>query len=59
MNVLVFGAMGLLYPLLRWLTPRHVTTAENLGRAMIAVAVSGYSKQILENRDIDAVGGAP
>jgi hypothetical protein len=36
-------------------TARHVTTTENVGRAMIRVAASGYSKQVLENPDINAV----
>lgn len=47
--------MGPLYPVLRRLVPRHLTTAQNLGRAMIAVAVGGYSKRVLENPDINAL----
>jgi len=50
--------LGPLYPLLKRIAPRHVTTAENLGRAMIAVATTGYSKRVLENPDINALGGA-
>ena len=42
-----------LYPLIQRLAPRHVTTAENVGRAMIEVATRGYPKRILENPDID------
>ena len=41
-----------LYPLLRRLVARHVTTTENVGRAMIRVAASGYSMRVLENPDI-------
>jgi len=44
-----------LYPLLKRLLPRHVTTTENVGRAMIRVAADGYSKRALENRDINAL----
>jgi len=47
-----------LYPVLKRIAPTHVTTSENLGRAMIAVATVGYSKQILENSDINKIGEA-
>lgn len=45
--------LGPLYPLLRRLLPRHVTTTESVGRAMIQVAASGYSKHVLEKPDIN------
>ena len=49
-----------LYPILRTLLPRHVTTGENLGRAMIGVARHGYSSSILESDDINAAArGVP
>jgi uncharacterized protein YbjT (DUF2867 family) len=44
-----------LLPLLRWFFPQLVTTTEILGRAMIRVAENGYSKAILESRDINQV----
>jgi uncharacterized protein YbjT (DUF2867 family) len=44
-----------LYPVLRRVLPRMVTTTEDIGRAMIAVAVHGYQKHTLENTDITAV----
>jgi uncharacterized protein YbjT (DUF2867 family) len=47
-----------LYPLLKRIAAKHVTTSENVARAMIAVAERGYSKRILENADINALGGA-
>ena len=50
-----YAIMGPLFPVLRRLAPRHVTTSENLGRAMIAVAAAGYSKRVLENPDINAL----
>ncbi|MEO8580665.1 MAG: epimerase, partial [Gemmatimonadales bacterium] len=37
------------------LFPKYVTTTEQLGKAMIAVARNGYSKPILETRDISSV----
>ena len=43
-------------PLLSWMvraTPNHMTTSEQLGRAMIKVARSGYPKPILESEDIN------
>ena len=46
------------YPLLR-LMPRWVTNTRTLGRAMIEVAASGYSKPILESEDINRVGDPP
>ena len=47
-----------LYPLLHALAPRHMTTAEHVGRAMIAAAASGYPKRLLENADIDALAAS-
>jgi uncharacterized protein YbjT (DUF2867 family) len=41
-----------MYPLLRPLFPRFMGTLEELGRAMIAVAKTGYSSHILELKDI-------
>jgi len=54
----VYAILGPLYPVLRRLAPRHVTTAENVGRAMLAVAASGYGARVLENPDINAAAGA-
>jgi uncharacterized protein YbjT (DUF2867 family) len=41
-----------LYPLLKLAMPGYVCTSEEFGRAMIAAAVGGADKQILESRDI-------
>jgi uncharacterized protein YbjT (DUF2867 family) len=46
-----------LYPLLPRLLPGYVTTSENIGRAMIAVARNGSDRRILENPDIDRLAG--
>jgi uncharacterized protein YbjT (DUF2867 family) len=48
-------ALAPLYPLLKRLFPRKVTTTEQMGRAMLAVAKHGAPKQVLENQDINAV----
>lgn len=50
----IYAILGPLYPVLKRLAPAHVTTAENLGRAMIACAAQGYPKRVLENPDINA-----
>jgi hypothetical protein len=38
----------------RWL-PKHVTTTEVVGRAMLQVAREGAKKRVLENEDINAI----
>ncbi len=53
---LFYQAMAPLYPVLRRLTPNLVTTSEAVGRAMIGLALRGYSSRILEVRDINRVG---
>jgi uncharacterized protein YbjT (DUF2867 family) len=50
-----YRAAGPLFPLIRRIWPRQVTTTENVGRAMIEVAARGYSGRILENPDINAL----
>lgn len=52
---LMYAVLGPLYPLLYRLAPRHVTTSENLGCAMIKVATNGYTKRVLENSDINQI----
>jgi uncharacterized protein YbjT (DUF2867 family) len=49
----LYTALRPLYPWLRRLLPGHVTTTVNVGRAMIRVAASGYSKRVLANPDIN------
>jgi uncharacterized protein YbjT (DUF2867 family) len=50
---LFYAAMAPLYPLLRAGFPGAVTTTEQLGRAMLAVARRGYGRPILDSRDIN------
>lgn len=40
-----------LFPLIKLLAPRHVSTTEELGRAMLHVAKHGFERRILENWD--------
>jgi len=45
-----------LFPLLRWVARRWVTTSDRVGRAMLRVARDGAPRRILENAEIDAIG---
>jgi len=47
-----YTLMTPLYPALRALFPRAITTTEHLGRVMLRLARSGYSKPVLEPADI-------
>lgn len=53
---LMYGVMGPLFPLLKWLAPRQVITTEELGRAMVAIAAKGADKRVLEAADLIAIG---
>jgi uncharacterized protein YbjT (DUF2867 family) len=50
-----YAVGGPLFPLLKRLFPDKVTTTEQMGRAMIAVARHGAGKRVLEQADINAV----
>lgn len=50
-----YQLMAPVYPVLKRLAPNLVTTNEIVGRAMIEVAINGYSSSILEVRDINRV----
>jgi uncharacterized protein YbjT (DUF2867 family) len=52
---LVYAVLGPLYPVLRRLSPRSVTTTDAVGQAMITAAREGAPKHVLENRDINAL----
>ena len=51
-----YATMSWFYPLLRALFPNYVSTLQVVGRAMINAALAGYPKQILEVKDINALG---
>jgi len=50
----IYRLTGPLLPILRRAFPRLVTTTEQLGRAMVNVAVDGWPAHILETTDINA-----
>jgi uncharacterized protein YbjT (DUF2867 family) len=49
----VYDLTAPLMPLLKGRFPKYLTTTEQLGRAMLAVARKGYSKTILDPEDIN------
>ncbi|OII61965.1 epimerase [Streptomyces sp. CC53] len=55
---LAYAVAAPLHPLLRRLAPGLVTTTENLGRAMIAVARDGWRTRVLPSHDINAAASA-
>lgn len=48
-----YRALGFLYPVLRRLAPRYVTTTVNVGRALVRLAAEGDDKRILVTADIN------
>ncbi len=53
-----YGAIAWLYPLARRLAPGYVSTMQEVGRAMVNVADFGFSRPVLEVRDLVALAGA-
>ncbi len=51
----IYRIVGPMYPLLKMIAPRAVTTTEQIGRAMLTLAHSGAPKRVLENADINAL----
>ena len=51
----VYAVTGPLLPLLKAVAPKHVTTTEQVGRAMLGVAKHGADKRVLETPDINAI----
>ena len=47
-----YTMLGPLLPVLRKRFPRSIITTEQMGRAMLQLARSGYSKQVLEAADL-------
>lgn len=50
-----YTVLGPVLPLLKRLFPRSIITTEQLGRVMLRVARSGYSRPILETEDLTAL----
>ena len=55
---LLYALTKPLLPLLHWALPSLVLSTREIGLAMLAVARHGYSKRILETKDIRAVVAA-
>jgi len=53
----LYKALGWLYPLLRRVFPRHVSTMQELALAQIRAARDGYPRHVLEVKDIIALAG--
>jgi len=51
----IYPIVAPLYPVLKVLAPKFVTTTEDLGRAMVTIAKSGAPKSVLEVPDINAL----
>jgi uncharacterized protein YbjT (DUF2867 family) len=49
---LAYSVIGPIYPLLKRIFPRHLMTSDELGRAMVQVAVHGHAGRVLEAPDI-------
>lgn len=47
-----YTVFGFLFPLLKLLFPKSITTTVDIGQAMINAVVEGYAKPVLESRDI-------
>jgi uncharacterized protein YbjT (DUF2867 family) len=47
-----YSLLGFLFPLLRTIIPKYVSTLKELGLSMINSVIKGYEKQILEVPDI-------
>ncbi len=55
---LSYRAFAWLYPVLRVVASNYASTLQGVGRAMIRCAAEGYSKTVLEVKDINALGKA-
>ncbi len=55
---MIYSVATPLFPLLRAVLPTHVTTTEEVGRAMLEVARGAQAEPILNNRDIAALARA-
>ncbi|MFF1309129.1 hypothetical protein [Streptomyces sp. NPDC058307] len=57
-HVLMYRLLTPLYPLLRRIPPRYVTTSVQLGQAMIQTARSGGRRRVLTPTDINEAAAA-
>ena len=49
---MMYAIVAPIYPLIRALFPKYVTTTEEIGRAMLELAKNGNTDRILESKDI-------
>ncbi len=54
----MYAVLGPLLPMAKKLFPKYVTSTEELGRAMIAVAKRGYEKGVIEAEEIRVIAAA-
>jgi len=52
---LLYSVVGPVLPLFKKMFPKYVTSTQELGRAMIAVAKRGYAKSVIEADEIGAI----
>jgi uncharacterized protein YbjT (DUF2867 family) len=57
LNRVAYAVVGPIFPLLKAMAPKTITTTERVGRAMLTIARQGAPKKILENRDINELRG--
>ena len=53
---IAYATLGWLFPVVKAVFPKYVTTTERLGRAMLVLAKHGSPKRVLESSDIDELG---
>ena len=53
-----YAAAKPLFPLLRWVLPNQLVSTRDIGMAMLNVARRGYTKKVLEVRDIRIAAGS-
>ncbi len=51
----IYTVLNPIFPILRSALPKYVTTTQQLGRAMLKVAGSGFPRPILESQDINSL----
>jgi len=51
----LYRFVGVLFPVVRALFPKHVSTTEQIGRAMIGLARHGADERILYSRAFNAI----
>ena len=56
--IALYKFLGWFYPILRMLFPNHVSTMSDVGLAMIQSVLKGYSKPVLEIKDINTLAAA-